>query len=131
MLLSAGRAAIDPYLLPAGPTAANPQQPHLGRQTDGRTLCRYIDSASHPILAVPMRRCRTGKGRPYSITEHRVHELMPVLGSQPAGDVSHKPGGGLPLLSASRAVTLAIPLRWLLPVSLIGEQRHDGCEQFA
>ena len=22
------------------------------------------------------------------------------------------------------------PLRWLLPVSLLGEQRHDGCEQF-
>ena len=29
-----------------------------------------------------------GKGRPYSITEHRVPELIPVLGSQPAGDVS-------------------------------------------
>jgi len=38
---------------------------------------------------------------PYSITERRVQELIPVLGSQPAGDVSHKPGAGLPLLSAS------------------------------
>jgi len=28
-----------------------------------------------------------------------------VLGSQPAGDVSHKPGGKLPLLSARPAVT--------------------------
>jgi len=27
-------------------------------------------------------------------------ELIPVLGSQPAGGVSHKPGGRLPLLSA-------------------------------
>ena len=27
-------------------------------------------------------------------------ELIPVLGSQPAGDLSHKPGGRLPLLSA-------------------------------
>ena len=35
-----------------------------------------------------------GKGSPYSITERRVPELIPVLGSQPAGDVSHKPGGG-------------------------------------
>jgi len=26
----------------------------------------------------------------------RVPELIPVLGSQPAGDVSHKPGGRLP-----------------------------------
>jgi len=47
-----------------------------------------------------------GKGGPYSITERRVPELIPVLGSQPAGDVSHKPGGGLPLISARPAVTL-------------------------
>jgi len=33
--------------------------------------------------------------------------LIPVLGSQPAGDVSHKPGGRLPLLSARPAVTPA------------------------
>ena len=43
----------------------------------------------------------------YSIAERRVPELIPVLGSQPAGDVSHKPGGRLPLLSARPAVTLA------------------------
>jgi len=47
-----------------------------------------------------------GKGRPYSIAG-LVPELIPVLGSQPAGDVSHKPGGRLPLLSARPAVTLA------------------------
>ena len=45
------------------------------------------------------------KGRPYLITECMVLELIPVLGSQPAGDVSHKPGGRLPLLSARSAVT--------------------------
>ena len=44
---------------------------------------------------------------PYSITERRVPELIPVLRSQPAGDVSHKPGGRLPLLSARLAVTPA------------------------
>jgi len=44
---------------------------------------------------------------PYSITERRVPELIPVLGSQSAGDVSHKPGGRLPLLSARPAVTPA------------------------
>jgi len=59
-----------------------------------------------------------------------VPELIPVLGSQPAGDVSHKPGGRLPLLSARHAVTLTT-LKSLLPISLLGEQRHDGCEQFA
>jgi len=48
-----------------------------------------------------------GKGSLYSITECRVPELIPVLGSQPAGDVSHKPGGRLPLLSARPAVTYA------------------------
>ena len=47
------------------------------------------------------------KGSPYSITEPRVPELIRVLGSQPAGDVSHKPGGRLPLLSARPAVTPA------------------------
>jgi len=46
-----------------------------------------------------------GKGSPYSINERRVPELIPVLGSQPAGDVNHKPGGRLPLLSARPAVT--------------------------
>jgi len=50
---------------------------------------------------------KKGKGSPYSITERRVPELILVLGSQPAGNVSHKPGGRLPLLSARRAVTLA------------------------
>jgi len=33
--------------------------------------------------------------------------LIPVLGSQPAGDVNHKPGVRLRLLSARTAVTLA------------------------
>ena len=69
------------------------------------------------------------KGSPYWIAERRVPELIPVFGSWPAGDVSHKPSGGLPLLPASAAVTF--PARMPIPVSLLGEQRHDGCEQFA
>ena len=48
-----------------------------------------------------------GKSSLYSITARRVPELIPVLGSQPAGDVSHEPGGRLPLLSARPAVTPA------------------------
>jgi len=47
------------------------------------------------------------KGSQYSTAERRVTELIPDLGSQPAGDMSHKPGGRLPLLSARPAVTLA------------------------
>ena len=50
---------------------------------------------------------KKGKGSPYSITKRRAPELIPVLGSQPAGEVGHKPGGRLPLLSARPAVTLA------------------------
>ena len=47
------------------------------------------------------------KSSPYLITKRRDPELIPVLGSQAAGDVSHKPDGRLPLLSARPAVTLA------------------------
>ena len=61
-----------------------------------------------------------GKGSPYSITERRVPELIHVLGSQLAGDVSHKPGGRPPLLSARPAVIPAI--------LLLGEQGHNGCK---
>jgi len=70
------------------------------------------------------------KGSPYSITERRVPELIPVLGSQPAGDVSHKPGGRLPSLSARPAVT-PTTLKRAATNLLLGEQRHNGCEQFA
>ena len=63
------------------------------RQTDG-----------HPA-ATQMSLIGKGKGSPYSITERRVPALIPVLGSQPAGDVSHKRGNRLSLLSARPAVT--------------------------
>ena len=56
--------------------------------------------------------------------------MIPVLGSQPAGDVSHKPGGRLPLLSARPAVTHAT-LKKAATILLFGEQRHNGCELFA
>jgi len=42
-----------------------------------------------------------------SCIQRRVPDLISVLGSQPAGDVSHKPGGRLPLLSTRPAVTPA------------------------
>jgi len=72
-----------------------------------------------------------GKGRPYSTTERRVAELISVRGSQPAGDVSHKPGGRQPLLSPQACSYPPEPLRGLLPTLLLGEQRHNWCEQFA
>ena len=54
------------------------------------------------------------KGSQYLIAERRVPQLIPVLGSQLAGDVSHKPGGRLPLLSARPAVTPATLKRAVL-----------------
>ena len=47
------------------------------------------------------------KGSLHFITESRVPELIPVLGSQPASDVSHKPDGRLPLFYTRPAITLA------------------------
>jgi len=68
---------------------------------------------SYEVNYGPM--CKKGKGSPYSITEHRVPELIPVLGNQPAGDVSHKnpvvgchyflPGLQLPSQPLKRAAT--------------------------
>ena len=55
-------------------------------------------------IALSMWIGKKGKGSPYSITERKVPELIPVLGSQHAGDVSHS---RLPLLSARPAVTPA------------------------
>jgi len=72
-----------------------------------------------------------GKSQPIlDYRAYRVPELIPVLGSLPAGDVSHKPGGRLPFLSARPAVTPAI-LKTAATNLLLGEQRHGGCEQFA
>jgi len=66
-----------------------------------------------------------------------AHTWLPSIGSgadpgslQSACDVSHKPGGWLPLLSARPAVTPAT-LKRAATNLLLGEQRHDGCEQFA
>jgi len=69
-------------------------------------------NACHECLVASRRvgRCekvKKSKASPYSITERRVPELIPVLGSQPAGEMSHKPCGRLPLLSARPAVTPA------------------------
>jgi len=82
-------------------------------------------------LHLRARHCsKKGKGSPYSITERRVPELIPVIGSQPAGDVSHNPAVGCHYFPPGLQLP-SQPLRGLLPISLPGEQRQDGCEQFA
>jgi len=52
-------------------------------------------------------KCKKCKGSQYSITDSRVSEMIPVLGSQPANGMSHKPGGRLSLLSTRPGVTPA------------------------
>jgi len=66
-----------------------------------------------------------GKGSPYSIAECRVPDLIKVLGSQPVGDVSHKPDGRLPLLSARPAVIHTTLRRAATKLSETGRQVHD------
>jgi len=70
------------------------------------TRCINSRSLSLSCLSVCQQQ-KKGKGSPYSTAERTVPELIPVLGSQRADDVSHKPNGRLPLLSAMPAVTLA------------------------
>ena len=68
------------------------------------SICYLDRSHRHAVGSV---HCTGKKGSPYSVREHRVPDMIMVLGSQPAGDVSHKPGGRLPLLCARPAVTPA------------------------
>ena len=73
---------------------------------------------------------KKSKRIPYLITERRVPELIPVLGSEPAGD------GIINLTLGCHYFLTGLqlppqPLRGLIPILLLGEQRHDGCEQFA
>ena len=64
------------------------------------------------------------KGSQYSITERMVPELIPVLGSQSAGDLNLAVGCHYFLPCPQLPLQ---PLKGLLPVLLLGEQRHDGC----
>ena len=61
---------------------------------------------------LPVRQLTTCHCSHLLLNERRVPELIPVLGSQPAGDVSHKPGGRLPLLSARPAATPSTQQNW-------------------
>jgi len=59
-----------------------------------------------------------GKGSPYSITERRVPELIPVLCSQPAGDTCHPPSVGCHYFSPGLQLP-SQPLRGLRRISLL------------
>ena len=91
------RAALRPFAGNGACQQQQHQQLDLGTQHHNRRRRHHYRSLDGKKVKVA----------PYSIIERRVPELIPVLGSQPAGDVSHKPGGRLPLLSDRPAVTPA------------------------
>ena len=62
------------------------------------TADRPIDRYRRPQHRNSLKKVKVAHTR---LPSDGVPEPIPVLGSQPAGDVSHKPGGRLPLLSAS------------------------------
>ena len=115
-VLNIGRVSVRPSVCPidrqqkrrpVGLLLSREQGLKIGpcKPADRRCCCRLTGQTGGWTDVRPI--YKKGKGSPYSITERRVQELIPVLGSQPAGDVSHKPGGRLPLLSARPAVTRA------------------------
>jgi len=57
------------------------------------TACIAAATAKIVLSYSPIGSNVKGKRGPYSITARRVPEMIPVLGSHPASDVSHKPGG--------------------------------------
>ena len=84
------------------------EQTRVRLRASKQIFSRSSQSTNESVSKAVSQKClKKGKRSPYSTTERRIPELIPVLGSQPAGDVSHKPGGRLPLLSARPAVTLA------------------------
>ena len=72
-----------------------------GTQSTAGTAILY---RSDTLVCITVALTAEKKDSPYSIAERRVPVLIHVLGSQPAGDVSHKPGSRLPLLSARPAL---------------------------
>jgi len=75
-------------------------RPDPTQPMDEPNPCPSLDT-THSLLSMSL---SMSIASPYSIAECRVPELIPVLCSKPAGDVSHKPGGRLPLMSARPAV---------------------------
>jgi len=73
---------------------------------------------------------KKGKGSPFSITERRVPELIPVLGSQPEVMWIINPAVSCHYFPPGLQLPPQ-PLRGPLPILPLDEQRHNGCEQFA
>ena len=100
-------SAFQMYILHFGHFFRKPEK--LGSHTGSKWWPGDPDVKDDPNdpLIDPVTQWPSSMSGPYSIAERGVPELIPVLGSQPAGDVGHKPGSRLPLLSGRPAVTLA------------------------
>jgi len=72
-----------------------------------RHLPRTLTAALHRYYIHRLACTKLNVAHTHDCQAYTVPQLIPVLGSQPARDGSHKPGGRLPLLSARPAVTLA------------------------
>jgi len=96
-----------PHNASSGPSSPTSRQPkwHLDRFSHFSTARTRDQQTDRQTMLQRYNKKR--KGSSYSFTEHRVPELIPVLGGQPAGDVNHKPHSRLLLLSARPAVTPA------------------------
>jgi len=114
-LVSVGRPFVHPSVcLPVSPTVLRSLQ------------TSHVHGPSLRALSTG----KKGKGSPYSITSVGFRSgsrflavsLQVTWVINPAVGCHYFPPG--PQLPSQ-------PLRWLPPVSLLGEQRHDGCEQFA
>ena len=100
-------AQLSSVLSSVNITMQSTQALQAGRRARGDSRSKYVGAWPLPFSPSGRLPLRSKKGSSYSIAERRVLELIPVLDSQPAGDVSHKPDGRLPILSAKRAVTPA------------------------
>jgi len=114
-----GAYSAPPYSLPVfkgpaskGRAAEEGRKGKGGREREGKSRGKCVEKKGRPQIFWPRTApvssglCLVG-----SVWWNLVPELIPVLGSQPAGDVSHKPGGRLPLLSARPTVTLGTLMR--------------------
>ena len=69
---------------------------HRQNEPSDTSRRRHLQRCVRTAATLPRCQSSRKRSRLYSISERRVPELIPVLCSQPAADVSHKPGGRLP-----------------------------------
>ena len=141
------------WVLVRWPRAWNLQK-RANRSRGTQEIACYVGSESAHRKAIILGRLRTFKAALYKsahyITLHyiRACPVMSAVDTLNINKVAHTrvPSVGFRRWSRCFAVSLQVtwvinsavgpqlpsqPLRWLLLVSLLGEQRHDGCEQFA